>query len=179
MKKRIYGVAFVNVILFAVFSLFLIGGPVAAEEEKPKLKDLYRVGEELPPVEVTGLDGKMVNVPSLLKGKKNYVVFFNTSCRNCIGEMNAFADHYETATKKGIDIVAVCIDIAGVETAKRFQKRGKYPFPIVSDKEFELGKRMGIYSTPATVILDEEKKITKIWTGYNNDLHAALLKELQ
>lgn len=165
-----------------VSMVFLAAAAMAVAEEKaapPPLKAKYVVGDEFPPISLHDLEGKEVEVASLLKAKTNYVVFFNTACMNCQLEMSIFKMNYASAQQKGVGVVAVGIDMGGPDVLKAFQMKRKYPFPILSDKEFLLAGKLGLSFTPATVVVDKDQKIVKIDPGFDNDKAAKLEADLK
>jgi peroxiredoxin len=165
-----------------VSMLFLAAAALAIAEEKAAplpLKERYTIGDEFPPISLLNLEGKEVEVASLLKANKNYIVFFNTACMNCQLEMSIFKKNYDSAKKKGIGVVAVGIDMGGPAVLMKLQKKRKYPFPVLSDKEFLLAGKLGLSFTPATVVVDKEKKIVMIDPGFDNDKATKLEAELK
>lgn len=166
-------------VLSLLLALSAIPAMAADEPAPPPLKDRYGVGDEFPPIQILDLDGKPVVVKNLLTAEKNYLVFFNTACGNCQLELKIFQDNYEAAKKKGIGVVAVGVDLAGPEVLKNFGMRKKYPFPLLSDKDYALAGKIGFTFTPATMVVDKSKKIVKVETGFDNEKAESLKKELQ
>jgi len=163
-------------VLSAILCISLIVPAVESAEEPapPPLKSLYRVGDDFPPISLADLEGKKVLVSSMLTSEKNYIVFFNTACMNCQLEMSIFQKNIDSAKKKGIGVIAIGIDMGGPDVLKVFQAKRKYPFPILSDKDFELAGKLGLSFTPATIVVDKAKKIVDVAPGFDNEKAAKL-----
>ena len=172
MKRQRFPVMVLSAIL--CIALFAPAAFSADEPAPAPLKSLYRVGDEFPPISLVDLEGKKVLVSGMLTSEKNYIVFFNTACMNCQLEMSIFQKNIDSAKKKGIGVIAVGIDMGGPDVLKVFQAKRKYPFPILSDKDFELAGKLGLSFTPATIVVDKAKKIVDVAPGFDNEKAAKL-----
>jgi peroxiredoxin len=114
-------------------------------------------------------DGNEVRLRDYL-GKSVIVVdFWATWCVPCVKELSHFQRFYESYKDKGLVVLAISED--GPETVamvKPFQRRYKYTFTILLDKE---SKVLALYNPrvvlPYTMIIGRDGRIAKIHQGYN------------
>ncbi|MDF1536892.1 MAG: TlpA disulfide reductase family protein [bacterium] len=146
--------------------IMLAGLMVLSLGVAPVLAGPVLAGEMLPDtLSVKTLDGKELMLKSITQGKPSALIFFNTSCRNCLNEIK-----WVLRKHKDQNNVLISIDLAGAPAVKRYQKQymRDYPdYPIYLDQEFNVAGAFGLSVTPASVLVDKDGKVVKVFSGYD------------
>jgi peroxiredoxin len=100
-------------------------------------------GVSAPDFALPDLDGKMVS----LDGYRGKVVFLNiwaTWCPPCVEEMPSMEKLYQALKGEDFEILAVSVDVSGVEAVTPFMKKNKLSFPALTDTK---GSIKNLYQT--------------------------------
>ena len=156
---------------FAVAS----GGPLAARPLAAQ--DLgIQVGAQAPGAPIETLDGKTVDLGTIIAGKATLLEFWASWCGNCrLLEPAMTAAHAKYKDRVQFVTVAVSLNQT-VEQVKAYQARHKVPGTFLYDRR---GDASEAYDAPATsfvVIIDKAGKVVYTGVGGRQALDAALAK---
>jgi cytochrome c biogenesis protein CcmG, thiol:disulfide interchange protein DsbE len=123
----------------------------------------------LPSIEVKSLDGKSVNIQSLVgKGKITVVSFWATWCAPCKKELDAIAEVYEEWQQEyDVEVIAITIDDArAVAKVKPMVAQKGWKYTILSDVNQDLQRALNFPSVPQSYLLDGKGNIVYSHAGY-------------
>lgn len=129
-------------ILCMAFLLFTSGADAA-----------LRIGNTLPPVTLSGIDGAPVRIPESLKGKVVILHFWQIGCSSCKLEMPAMDGLYGKYRRKGLEVLAVNIG-QKKETVKTFAAELGVSYPILIDMDGKSARLFGVTDVPRTYVID-------------------------
>jgi thiol-disulfide isomerase/thioredoxin len=138
-----------------------------------------KVGATAPGAPVETLDGKAIDLATILAGKTTVMEFWATWCPNCKQlEPTIAAAHAKY--KDRVQFVAVAVSLnQSVERVKAYQQRFNLPFTFVYDRR---GDASEAYDAPATsyvVIVNAAGKVTYTGVSGKQDLDAAIAAALR
>jgi peroxiredoxin len=112
-------------------------------------------------VDFITIDGDTLKT-SEIKLDTGFVIldFWNSGCKPCINQLNAFTEHYEKVLNKGIRVIAIST-FPPDQTSKRIIKKYRWPFEIYydfTDNFFKKYSRWNV-TVPFTVIIDSNLNI--------------------
>ena len=124
--------------------------------------------QQLPDVKVEDIEGKMVSVRELVKGKPMIISYWSIACKPCIQELNAINDALEDWRKEAdFTVVAVSTDDARLKApAKNMATSRGWDFVCLFDDKQVLRRAMNVNQTPYTVLVDAEGNVVKVHVGY-------------
>jgi peroxiredoxin len=128
-------------------------------------------GEAPPPPpylskEVPKLDGSgKVILQSLLKKEKTALVFFQSACSACRGEMAFLNATYGKNDK--VDLVGVSVDFEPGPAARFVQQTG-FSGLVLNDPEMQFASMFGVSYTPVVLVLDKKGAVAGRVNGYSD-----------
>lgn len=124
----------------------------------PPIALVAQIGEHMPSLEATTLDGARTVVPPL--GRPALVNVWATWCEPCRQELVDLGALHARYSSRGLGITAVSVDRerTTAEVAE-FAKRRKLPFEIVHDSMDRTSSALGIGPLPVTVIVGRDGRI--------------------
>ena len=133
------------------------------------------INKPFPNFELKGLDGKPFDIASL---PKQYILFdcsYN-GCFPCHQSIPALKRIYEEYKKRGVLVIGInpTDSITAIEYSIR---KEKIDYPIYSIKKNDLVK-MGIHGYPTFILLDKDKNVYTINSGYSETLYQQLSKSI-
>jgi thiol-disulfide isomerase/thioredoxin len=135
------------------------------------------IGSTAPNAVVQTLDGKPVNLSSVVKGPA-LVEFWATWCENCEALLPTLQKAYATYGKQ-MNFVGVSVSVN--QSPKRVQLHvAKYKVPGVQvyDAKGDATTGWDVPATSYVVVLDRNGKVVYTGLGGDQDLEAAILKGL-
>lgn len=112
------------------------------------------------------------------------MVFWSQSCAPCLREMKALEKFYQKAQKDNINVMVISPKNSwkdAAEERKFLTKYGAPTLPFYDDTDNSLSLKLGIASTPYTVIMDKNaKKVATIKgeTNWDSDKLYKMIKKL-
>ena len=104
------------------------------------------------------LDGKDVSL-SDFEGKVIFVNFWATWCPPCRQEIPGFIEVYDQYKNKGMVILGVSVDQAGVSVVKKFAEKNKINYPLVMFTQKMIEDYDPGNAIPATIVIDRQGNI--------------------
>jgi thiol-disulfide isomerase/thioredoxin len=153
--------------------------PAVPEPAVPRApQDRLVVGQAMPALEFTDLDGRRVSLADL-RGRVVLIDFWATWCGPCKEEIPTVKRVYAAYHDKGFEVLGVALENAGLrpgdtpaQTAAKLQKAKKVltdfvvsngmPWPQHFDGKHwknEISTRFGIGSIPAMLLIDQDGKL--------------------
>lgn len=111
------------------------------------------IGSQAPEFRLLDMNGRPVAL-SDLKGKVVLLNFWATWCFPCRVEMPSMEVLYRSYRDKGLEILAVSVDEQGPAVTRPFQEDKGLTFPILHDRDYQVGLIYGARSLPMTYIID-------------------------
>jgi len=145
-------------------TLAVLGTFAFAADEKPAPPYLSII--------VDKLDGSgKVTIKDVLKKENTLLVFFQTACSACRGEMSFLKENHANNAK--VNIVGISVDMRP-DLVKKYQEEAQIPFLFLSDPDYKIPAAFKVTFTPAAVLLDKEGNLIDKYLGYGPDSKAAL-----
>ncbi|CAM1366489.1 TlpA family protein disulfide reductase [Tenacibaculum xiamenense] len=122
-------------------------------------------GKELPPFELTQLNGKKLNSQSL-KGKPTVINFWFSSCQPCRDEI-PLLNEIKSEFKNKVNFISLTFQTRN--EVQEFLKTNNFNFiHLIESREYI--KTFGSIGYPKTLILDKNLKIIEIKNKIPNDI---------
>ena len=125
--------------------------------------ELLEEGDNAPDFVLTDLEGNSHKL-SDYKGQGVFLNFWGTWCEPCIEEMPAIDRQYKEFKDQGVTVLSVNIAQSNMEVSS-FRDQLGVTFPIVIDKNKSVMEAYNVTWLPATILVNPEGKIQKIFTG--------------
>jgi peroxiredoxin len=137
------------------------------------------VGRMAPPLTLTTIDGKALDLAALRGRKAVYLKFWATWCVPCREQMPHFEQAKRTA---GDDLEVVAINIGFDDTLAQinaYRRELGLTMPIVRDDDGRLGELFGLRVTPQHVVIGKDGRIQYVGHLADARLDAALANARQ
>lgn len=125
--------------------------PVASSTDVP---EGVKVGQRAPDFALPSLDGNQIHL-SDLRGKVVLLNFWASWCPPCREEMPALNDLYQKRRDQGFVVLAVNSG-EDPNTAQAFVKKGGYTFPVVLDRNSDVGFTYQAVAPPTSYLIDAQ-----------------------
>lgn len=162
----------------ATLAVVLVAGALLAPRPAAAQDLGIAVGAVAPGAPVETLDGKAVDLATLLAGKVTVMEFWATWCPNC-KQLEPTIKAAHAKYKDRVQFLAVAVSLnQSVERVKAYQQRFQLPFTYVYDRR---GDASEAYDAPATsyvVIVDATGKVAYTGVGGTQALDAAIARAL-
>ncbi len=113
------------------------------------------------------LDGKKVELKTLLPHGPVLISFWATHCKPCILELNKVQEFYPEYKKKGFEVLAIDVDGPRSLSAVKPKVKGlKWEFPVLMDTNKDIYRKYRVLGIPHTVIVDQNGDIRYTHTTY-------------
>lgn len=178
----------ISVSLFLAFCIALAGVAVAADPPAakpaapapaaaPAPEVAYdAVGAQLPPITMKTVKGDQTFVLDKLN-KATMLMFVNSSCSACRGELVAFSSMAEKMKAK-LNVFVITVDFDPSNTIARFPDLANMPYTLLDGSDFKVASKLGFNFTPATVLADASGKQTFRKGGFSQGDEKIIVAEV-
>ena len=135
--------ALIRILMIPLFLLVVSGTSDAA----------LRIGDTLPAVMLTSVNGAVIRIPESLSGKVVIVHFWQIGCSSCRLEMPVMDQLYGKYRKKGLEILAINIG-QQKEAVRSFASDLNVSYPILIDTDGRSASLYGVTDVPRTYVID-------------------------
>ena len=121
-------------------------------------------GKPFPLIHLKDLKGNLYD-STTIKGKILVLNFWFIHCTSCVQEMpdlNKLAAQYKY--RKDIRFLGIALDKE--DSLRKFIKKHRFDYQIISDTTVQLYKTLGIWGFPAQVLVNKEGNIAKIFSNF-------------
>jgi len=134
----------------------------------------------LPDISLKNLDGDMISIKDISKGKTVVIDFWYTSCVNCIEELDAIAEVYEELQEEiGFELITVTTDNSRtVAKVKPFVNEHEWEYEVLYDTNKELYRALNVPVSPYVLIV-KDGKILYTHQGYSTGAEEELFKKFE
>ncbi|WP_323374214.1 TlpA disulfide reductase family protein [Frateuria sp. STR12] len=159
-----------------LLGLYLLAMPLWADSGQQRAEAAGRglVGTPAPPLVLTTIDGKTIDLGQLYGKKAVYLKFWATWCVPCREQMPHFEKTYEQA---GPELAVIAIDVGfedSVAQVRKYRREVGLKMPIVFDHDGRLGEAFRLRVTPQHVVIGRDGRIAYVGHQTNAALEAAL-----
>lgn len=92
------------------------------------------------------------------------LTFWATWCDSCTTELPAMQEAYEKFQKQGLMILAVNL-LESQDLVREYIKEWGYTFPILLDKDNDVGELFSVYGIPVNVVIDKNGVVRNVIKG--------------
>ena len=128
------------------------------------------VGSTAPGLELSNLEGNLINLYSYQSKKPVLLVFFTSWSKSCQAELTDLREIYKSAD---FEILAVSFDKKQKEL-RSFISKEKIPFPVLVDKNLSLLDKFQVLILPTTFCIGRNGAIEKIFVDYDDNVKKAV-----
>jgi peroxiredoxin len=129
--------------------------------------DRPAVGADAPRFAAPVLEGPDFDVGPLLGKKAVLLSFWSIYCVSCVQEIPSLVEIYKRH-KEDLEVVGVGMDSFGTKRVAQFVKGLDYriPYPLVIDRDRQIGARYGVSELPTTILIDRTGKVAYYHVNY-------------
>jgi thioredoxin-dependent peroxiredoxin len=135
-----------------------------------RTKDNVDVGSKAPNFTLPSQSGELVSFRDFL-GEKPVVLFFypKDDTPGCTREACAFRDEYEQFSELDTEVIGISSD--SVDSHKRFAKKHKLPFTLLSDRRekvrrlYDVPNTFGLFPGRVTYAIDQEGIVRQVFSS--------------
>jgi len=135
-----------------------------------RTKDNVGVGSKAPDFTLPSQSGELVSFRDSL-GEKPAVLFFypKDDTPGCTKEACAFRDEYEQFSELDTEVIGISSD--SVESHKRFAKKHKLPFTLLSDRRekvrrlYDVPNTFGLFPGRVTYVIDQAGIVRHVFSS--------------
>lgn len=146
---------------------------------------LFSLGEtnekrsKAPDFTAEDLDGKKIELKTLLADGPVLISFWATHCKLCIKELSELQKIYPDYKKNGFEILAVDVDgPRSVSSVKPKVKGLKWEFPVLLDINKDIYRKYQVLGIPHTVLIDQKGDIRYTHTTYRSGDEKVIQKKI-
>ena len=114
-----------------------------------------RIGDALPSISLSGVDGVPVKIPESLRGRVAVLHFWRIGCSSCQLEMPAMDVLYKQNRRKGLEILAVNVG-QKKEVVRNFAAELDVSYPLLIDPDEKGARLFGVTDVPRTYVIDRK-----------------------
>lgn len=125
------------------------------------------VGDSVPSVTLPTLANPNAKVNlATINSKYILIDFWASWCASCRVSMSTLSKLSKSLNSKGFKVVGICLD-KDPALAKEFMKKYPSSFTQLSDPQGVTAGRFGLSKMPTSYLIGPDKKIIRVFPGYN------------
>ncbi len=155
-----------TITMLLLLSVFMVSalGTIAVADAEPMI---FKVGMMAKDLKADDKDGNIVDILKEAKGSKSAIVFMNTACSACLGEVKFLVDLLRE-DPKGKKLFIISVDYREYSIIESYRVRNGFDLGIwLQDADFAIPPKFGFMFTPAMVILGTDGMVVYSKAGYN------------
>lgn len=134
-----------------------------------RISTLLKVGTKAPMLILKDPEGKILDMKTLLKGKKALLLnFWYYDCGYCQKEFPRIKDLYKDKKGKGLEILCINSGTDSISVIKNFLKASKLKNPVAV-KGADAAKLYGVQAFPSNFLIDAEGNIVSSSAGFGEE----------
>lgn len=155
----------------AVVAIGLAGNAVWSSRHIDALRPM-RQGHDAPafalPLVSTGNDRRPILSSETLHGKVALLDFWATWCEPCLAMIPVLHDLHRDWAPRGLALVGINSDGGGAtpDEVAAFVTKHRFPYPVVLDREGEVGARYKVQALPSLVVIGRDGRVRATFMGY-------------
>ena len=137
----------------------------------------FKQGEAFPNLQLQTSSGEHVALHDLVRPGRNALVnLWATWCVPCAREMPELEKLYPALERAGVDLVGVSVDLETVGNVAGYVEARNITYPIFTTDEsaMETLYPRGEATVPLTVLLDEDARVLRVYSGWSKASEEAL-----
>ncbi|MFH1287607.1 MAG: redoxin domain-containing protein [bacterium] len=151
--------------------------PPISPFEKGGLKGDLEIKKYVPDVIVKDLEGKDIELKTLVNGKLTLLVFWATWCPSCCREVIEMEQYLKKYKDKGLSIIAFSVD-KDVDDVIKFKKEKNLTSEVLMSNDELIAAYGGMRSIPVTFLLEHDGQIKNKIIGFNPKIEEEIKKYL-
>jgi len=164
-----FGRSLISKLLLSFVITALILSPAKSIEQKSKASNFT----------AEDLDGKKIELKTLLLDGPVLISFWATHCKPCIQELNQVQKFYQEYKKKGFEVLAVDVDGPRSISAVKPKVKGlKWEFPVLLDTNRDIYRKYQVLGIPHTVLIDQNGNVRYTHTTYRSGDEKVIQKKI-
>lgn len=132
------------------------------------MADGYEVGETVPPLEFTTLDGQSISMEDL-RGKVVLLDVFSIHCLGCVGATPRHNRLYERYRDEGLVVLGISVDETERGALERYVDERPMNYPVTLERDGRYSKALGVRSLPAELLLDADGVLRARHEGFTRE----------
>jgi len=139
-------------------------------------ENLLQVGGAAPTFSFSDVNsGVVMPAETLARGQPLVLVFLQTACRSCYSEMLSLKKLYQDPG--GFAVLGVFLDMKP-KNFKSYIEENALPFHFTWDANYAIAEAYGVAFTPATFLLDRDRKVASVYRGFHPGTEKAMKEDL-
>jgi cytochrome c biogenesis protein CcmG, thiol:disulfide interchange protein DsbE len=144
------------ILIFAVAAALLAG----CQKRGP-----LEIGDEVPPITLSDINGRPVNLPNDFNGKVILVRFWSIDCGFCDKKILLALEQFKQRYQ-GRQFIPVAINEGSLaKDDERLKALGKLSYPMLVDEYGSVARHFGVIGLPTTLVIDENGILRDKLTG--------------
>lgn len=118
------------------------------------------VGDIIPSFAGTGMDGKRVDLSTVIGKQPIMLVFWASWCPNCKQEVPKINALYKKYSTRNMTFIGVNVGFNdSVDRARAFMEKTKMSYPVLFDKKGNVAKQYKVQGVPTVIVADTKGRV--------------------
>jgi peroxiredoxin len=127
-------------------------------------KTPLEIGEPVADISLAGIDGKMMTIPSSLRGRVVLIHFWADWCPLCLKELEGSKQLAQRYRQSGLAILAINLEQSPKEVSDWIE-RLRPTYPVLFDRHGEAARQFGVSGLPSSYLIDREGRLRRRMVG--------------
>jgi len=113
-------------------------------------------GDKLIPFTAQDMDGKNVNLSTVIGKKPVMLIFWASWCPNCKSEVPRVNELVKKYRSQGMEFIGINVGFNDSEgKARRFMDKTGMAYPVIFDSKGEIARQYGVQGVPTILVADK------------------------